>query len=452
MPIGAHRIRVSVTDLGGTRYVGGPASVTLLASDAGAQKRLTPLALHPEGKGPADTALVTLRFAVAGLAPGLRLADLQVVGLPQSVPFQSDGAAQADVPEGRWTVSIGLPPGAGSLIPPPPVTFVAVAGQEIDLGTLYAVSDAAALIVRYACHTDADCAPAPGRCDPQSRTCLDWTPPSVGPTVAACVLDTAACLADTGLGTQNPSTQAYPLTCAATPAGNVDLACGGCCVDAGGALACAEPGYGGCAPAAVAAAVPVNGACRPDRWCWVNPQPAGNGLNALWGDRTGQLFAVGSGGTILHFDGARWTLEDSGTGSTLLAVWGSSASDVWAAGSWESGVGTVLLHRTGGRWTNANPAGGNIELRGLWGAGPADVWAVGSGGMIYHHDGAAWSQVTSPVASTTTVLSSVWGSSSTDVWAVGDGAVVLHWDGVAWNRADTVANGSLVTGTGPKNA
>lgn len=45
------------------------------------------------------------------------------------------------------------------------------------------------------------------------------------------------------------------------------------------------------------------------------------------------MFAVGWGGTILHYNGTDWRVMTSGTGETLSAVWGSSNADVFAVGN-----------------------------------------------------------------------------------------------------------------------
>jgi hypothetical protein len=42
-------------------------------------------------------------------------------------------------------------------------------------------------------------------------------------------------------------------------------------------------------------------------WQWQNPLPQGNTLNGVWGSSGGNVFAVGSLGTILHY-GGRYSL------------------------------------------------------------------------------------------------------------------------------------------------
>ena len=58
----------------------------------------------------------------------------------------------------------------------------------------------------------------------------------------------------------------------------------------------------------------------------------GQRIKAVWGSSSNDVFAVGMGGTILHYDGTAWSPMSSGTSHTLVGVWGSSGSDVFAVG------------------------------------------------------------------------------------------------------------------------
>src|SRR3989454_8153249 len=144
-----------------------------------------------------------------------------------------------------------------------------------------------------------------------------------------------------------------------------------------------------CAAAGVVHAQPV---CSSDGWCWSNPLPQGNTLISVWGSASTDVWAVGASGTILHWDGSAWSGFPSGTTNFLYGVWGSASTD---------------------------------------------VWAVGGGGTILHWDGSAWS----PVSSGTTLwLTSVWGSASNDVWAVGDGGAILHRQSGATATTTTITD------------
>jgi len=62
-------------------------------------------------------------------------------------------------------------------------------------------------------------------------------------------------------------------------------------------------------------------------------------LYGVWGSSGNDVFAVGSDGNILHYDGSSWTPMTSGTANALDGVWGSSGNDVFAVGS-----GGNILH------------------------------------------------------------------------------------------------------------
>src|SRR6266571_7479780 len=168
---------------------------------------------------------------------------------------------------------------------------------------------------------------------------------------------------------------------------------------------------------------------------WLRDAGADGSLDfAVWGAGANDVFVVGAGGKILHYNGTRWAAQPSGTASTLAGVWGSSGSDVFAVGR-----GGRILHYDGTTWT-AQPSGTpNIPqniLTGVWGSSGSDVFVVGGGlvtglfNTILHYDGTTWTEQPSGIANV--VLSGVWGSSGSDVFAVGSSGTILHYDGTNW--------------------
>ena len=125
-------------------------------------------------------------------------------------------------------------------------------------------------------------------------------------------------------------------------------------------------------------------------------------------------------------DTLQWTPVDSQSHYNIHAVWGSSGSDIWAAGE----GGTIRRIRTGDdRWQKvASPT--TEPLRAIWGSGPDDVWIVGDDATVLHYDGTtlARSSVQLPLGPRPS-LRGVWGSGPDDVWIVGDRATVLHYTG-----------------------
>lgn len=160
----------------------------------------------------------------------------------------------------------------------------------------------------------------------------------------------------------------------------------------------------------------------------------------VWGSGPDDVWAVGWGATMRHWDGTAWSDVPHASTNRLESVWGTGAGDVWVAGY----EGTQ--HWDGTAWTMSDAT---WALAGVGGSGPNDVWTVGDYGMIRHFDGSTWS--TSSIEEITGderyYLRAVWSSTPDDVWVVGghvgattahvDGGVILHWDGRAWSSEDT---------------
>jgi hypothetical protein len=100
-------------------------------------------------------------------------------------------------------------------------------------------------------------------------------------------------------------------------------------------------------------------------------------LFKVWGSGADDVWAVGTGGVILHFDGDAWTPTTSPTDDRLIAVWGTTADDVYAVGG--DGVGLVLRW-DGAAWTTF--ASTPEPLSG--------VWRAAAGGPLYVGGNRGW--------------------------------------------------------------
>jgi hypothetical protein len=153
-------------------------------------------------------------------------------------------------------------------------------------------------------------------------------------------------------------------------------------------------------------------------------------LRGLWGSAADDVWTVGDGGTILHWDGKAWSSRlKSGTSNTLFAVWGSSRNNVWSVGA-----GGTIIHWNGSTWSGFT-SGTTRTLRAVWGSSAKDVWAVGDLGTIVRWNGSAWSCMTCAAIIMNRYLFSIWGSSANNLWAAGQDEVqvaLFHWDGNVW--------------------
>jgi hypothetical protein len=166
---------------------------------------------------------------------------------------------------------------------------------------------------------------------------------------------------------------------------------------------------------------------------------------------------------IVRWNGTRWKQQSSpnpGSGlNELSGVAATSATNAWAVGRYDNGVGTfsrtLIEHWDGSSWKQVpSPTPGRGRgLNGIAAVSATDAWAVGAYGsntthrettLIEHWDGRTWRRVHSPNPGSPindNELDGVAATSASDAWAVGSSgpyedskAVIEHWDGSAWKR------------------
>ena len=159
------------------------------------------------------------------------------------------------------------------------------------------------------------------------------------------------------------------------------------------------------------------------------------------GPRADDLTAVGSSGSIAHWNGLSWTRVSVGSTEIMLAVWAASPSEVWISGS-GSGNGGHLI-RWDGKTFGQFEAPARTVYQALWGSSANAVWAVGYEGGIARWDGTHWS---AEPKVTTANLYAIAGSGPTQVWASADKGVLLRYDGTAWTALPSLDPSSVALG------
>ncbi len=218
--------------------------------------------------------------------------------------------------------------------------------------------------------------------------------------------------------------------------------------------------------------------CSPSGWCQRNAPIKQTNLRGVWSGGPGNVWVVGAGGTVAHYDGKAWTAVPVVTNPSysFYSVASTGPSDIVIGGSLVTSAtpgaqaeGAIFSYN-GGTWTQvATPA---RTVRDIWLASPTSGRAVGDAGLIYYRNGTGWTgadltntgkvywsawstgsteyivgtggfiglaspgtttvQPVTPSSPTPNTLVSVFGTSSTDVWAVGYGCTMAHYDG-AWS-------------------
>jgi hypothetical protein len=205
----------------------------------------------------------------------------------------------------------------------------------------------------------------------------------------------------------------------------------------------------------------------------------GTTTTVLYGVATGssgEVYAAGSGGTLLSWDGAHWgavtglrlPIPDSSQTRPetrdLLSVWVSGAGDVWVGGAgvlWlgQSGTwstiasastkksyvaingappGEVWFTTSDGivlRWNGTGLTsmltGNGSAAKGLWVGGASDVW-ICRYSNVQHWDGSKWTSITLPYS-----VYGLSGAATNDVWAAGDVGSFTRWNGTTWTPVST---------------
>jgi uncharacterized membrane protein len=146
--------------------------------------------------------------------------------------------------------------------------------------------------------------------------------------------------------------------------------------------------------------------------------------------------------------------------NTLFSVAASADDDVWAVGAAYdqqlTAYRTVIEHWNGAAWSiisSPNATSGYNLLNGVAVAGSNDIWAVGQAAvagntystLIEHSAGGKaplWSIVSSPnVAGSSCILNAISVVAANDLWAVGystdssfnNRSLIMHWNGATWS-------------------
>jgi hypothetical protein len=162
----------------------------------------------------------------------------------------------------------------------------------------------------------------------------------------------------------------------------------------------------------------------------VEAEPADRALWWIHGERTGEWWAVGTEGLILHSaDGTR-NREDVDTTMTLFGVW-DDGTNVWAVGADRDDLSRgEIWRRSDGTWSLFKSAedleGGIFKVWNHWFVGEGVAYRLEEGELVAHHPPGGEKLLT------------VRGPSSDDVWAVGGVAspAMLHWTGSSWETIE----------------
>ena len=99
-------------------------------------------------------------------------------------------------------------------------------------------------------------------------------------------------------------------------------------------------------------------------------------ISALWGTGATDVWAGGAKGAMYHYTGAGWTAKPTGTSYTYRMIAGSGPTDVYAAGA-------NVVHFDGNKWSVMD-TGSQPSMQGLWVDKTSGAYLVRQGGTILH--------------------------------------------------------------------
>jgi hypothetical protein len=161
---------------------------------------------------------------------------------------------------------------------------------------------------------------------------------------------------------------------------------------------------------------------------WGAPQVVNGAppLMSVWLSGPSDGWAVGSAGSIWHYDGDSWTGFGSPTTVGLVNIFGLDAGDAWALGYDAGGGQAVLLRLQGQTWqlpAQPPPAEVGLPLESLWASSDDALVAVGGSattGIASFLSGTQWT------AQPAAPLRAVTGAGDGTTFAVGSGGALYR--------------------------
>lgn len=161
-------------------------------------------------------------------------------------------------------------------------------------------------------------------------------------------------------------------------------------------------------------------------------------ISALWGTSSNNIYAVGSNGTILHFNGSVWQKIESGTSLYLTNIFGFENGHFFVCGgSIETNTGILLKY-------NGTTIEKVIErsyikdslsgiMTGIWGSDENNLYVSCDGGLFFSKEG-SWSKLSVP--NDHTLIRNIRGNDSNNLFIPGSFGMILHFNGNSWHRYD----------------
>ncbi len=171
-----------------------------------------------------------------------------------------------------------------------------------------------------------------------------------------------------------------------------------------------------------------------------NPNPIlseGQTAEKIWGTSSSNIYAVGRGGAIAHYNGTVWRKMESGTTVDLEDIWGIDEKHVWTTGFNVGDGRSVVLEYDGNKWSTLYdntrvPSAERLGFSSVWTNSPSVLTATGVSGPARLHP--RTKLVRREESGQVYISYCIRGTNSVDIFMTGAGSEVLHFNGSSWYR------------------
>jgi len=148
-----------------------------------------------------------------------------------------------------------------------------------------------------------------------------------------------------------------------------------------------------------------------------------------------QIWAVGTAGLALRWNGDSWQDKSMPTGADIASVWGRGPNDVWAIAAGSPAQPGTRLHWNGTQWQQSD-GGAPCTFLQVWGTDTERGWGRCRSGELEYWNGDQFIEIADPAPGDPIEVA---GNAASAFAADGTGRV-MHWDGASWT---TLLEGSL---------
>jgi len=156
-------------------------------------------------------------------------------------------------------------------------------------------------------------------------------------------------------------------------------------------------------------------------------------VNKLWGTSSSDLYAVGNGGNIAHYNGVSWQKIESGTTAIIGDICGiNNGKDEFDKYLTTS---EALIKLDSKNKTTKTEVEGDMFLNLLWGKSERLIYTAGNGVVLYKNN--KWEKIDKPEINK---IYGIKGQDYNDVYGISAAFAILHFNGYSWEKISSFPN------------